>query len=96
MTSVKLKPSMCPSCGYFMDAASPALERKISPKANDVSMCLSCGAVLVFDQDLSLRSMTEDEKSALPPHMARLLEAMERHRRSVIPPEGLVRDRGSV
>lgn len=36
------------------------------PKADDVSVCLYCGNFMIFQTDLTLRSMRQDEHDALP------------------------------
>jgi len=41
----------CPLCGYVFDAASDCYG-KDRPKPGDLSLCLSCGAVLVFDDGM--------------------------------------------
>ena len=52
--------SACPSCGKVLDAASSLQGRK--PKAGDVSICLECANVGIFDADLTLRRPTKAEK----------------------------------
>lgn len=40
--------SLCPKCGYAMDAVTNATGSR-APRDGDLGLCLSCGAVLVFD-----------------------------------------------
>ena len=51
MNSTDTPRNLCPACGYLIDAAS-ALAGRGAPRPGDVSMCLSCGEVLMFDDAL--------------------------------------------
>lgn len=55
--------SNCTICDSPLDAATGALHTGARPEAGDVSVCLYCGNVAVFDEALSLRSPTTEEKS---------------------------------
>lgn len=70
----------CPICAYNLGALAsfvPAGSDQRAPKRGDQTFCGQCGAVLIFDADLSLRKMTETEINALPPLQRELLrEAM--------------------
>ena len=92
-----VKPCLCPLCGYFMDAATcVSAETLPLPKSGDISMCLSCGAALVFNKDLSLRLMTEDERLVLPPNINTILARMDSARSAVVTSQRPLRDRGSA
>lgn len=43
----------CPTCFYKVDAASP-LEGEHIPMPGDLSICLSCGEYLYFEDDMRL------------------------------------------
>jgi len=45
--------SLCPTCGYEPDYASN-MTGKASPRPGDYSLCINCGTLLVFDDDLKL------------------------------------------
>jgi hypothetical protein len=47
MTETRLPSTACSSCGYVFDAVSSMYE-SATPKDGDVSMCISCGQVMVF------------------------------------------------
>jgi len=92
-------PCMCPLCGYLMDYASPPTGPDATPKAGDLSMCLSCGAVLVFTDSTDgpgLRAISEREWHELGSANQEVLERIGRARRRVVPPEGLVRTAGKA
>jgi hypothetical protein len=58
----------CPECEKINDAASAVVELtekgnpQIKPKPGDLSICIYCGHFSVFNDELQLRPMTEDEK----------------------------------
>ena len=56
--------NICPQCGNHNTGAS--MDEDASPVAGDISICFYCGYVSVFNEDLSLRAITTDEKQALP------------------------------
>lgn len=58
--ALRLKPSLCISCGKTLDAAS-CLEDGSRPKPGDITVCFYCGQVMAFDNDLGLRHLTEPE-----------------------------------
>ena len=51
MRTTRLPPSLCPHCGYAMDAAS-ALRADAVPEPGDWTVCLACGGVMQFDASL--------------------------------------------
>lgn len=53
--------SSCPLCGYMMNAAATIGEDSSKPQPGDYSLCLKCGAVLIFDTTLDPRMPTQDE-----------------------------------
>lgn len=57
-----VKPCPCPRCDRVIDAASGPTR----PRKDDVSICIYCGAMLFFNEDLTLREATpEEERTAL-------------------------------
>lgn len=44
----------CPACGYFVDRHSAFGEEPAVPKSGDLSVCLSCGSLNVFGDDMQL------------------------------------------
>jgi hypothetical protein len=62
-----VKPTLCPQCGYFCDAASEAKGNDaIRPKPGDIGICLNCGTPNIFTVDFRLRVITEAEFIGLP------------------------------
>lgn len=60
MTTTELKEDHCPFCDYKVTAATEALGDH-RPSSGDFSICLNCGAIAVFQDDLKLRRPTEKE-----------------------------------
>lgn len=56
-TTKDLPRSLCPTCGYHMDAATCVTKEAVAPKADDFSLCMKCGEILVFNPDLTLRAV---------------------------------------
>lgn len=76
----------CPACGHEIDTAgtTDGSEQRAGP--GDASLCVRCTAFLVFNHDMSLRRMSDEEFDALEtPVRVELLEArirlkaLERH-----------------
>lgn len=57
----------CPFCGHLCNLASPARSRDDgwSPRDGDVSFCIRCGEVGVFDRtvDIGARKPNEEEQA---------------------------------
>lgn len=51
----------CPKCGSFLDSASAVDSNKIMPKEGDYSVCLKCGVMFKFGQNLKLELLTKAE-----------------------------------
>jgi hypothetical protein len=70
-TTTPIPGQTCSKCGYKSNAATYFGDRK--PKPGNVSMCLNCGHVTIFDENLRFREPTLEEKVALARHQ-RLLD----------------------
>lgn len=59
----KLPNYHCLDCGREMDAATtvPGLNEDAEPHPGAVSLCLQCGNVAIFADDMTLRPLTDDE-----------------------------------
>lgn len=54
----------CLSCGHKFNSAASA-GKKGYPTPGDLTMCLNCGAVMIFADDLTVRAMTHQETDEL-------------------------------
>lgn len=55
---------VCPRCGSRLDCASHPADAQPGP--GDMSVCLYCGAALVFLEDLRTRLATQEEIEETP------------------------------
>ena len=92
MTEHDIDLTLCPSCGYAMNAATgitggdPA-----GPKEGDVGVCLSCGVLLSYDAArVPSRPLTEEEIAQIPPDAKAMLDTAIDfvHKRGPLPPRG--------
>jgi len=52
----------CPHCGYTLDAHGTVPgEPDSAPSPGDATVCIGCGGVLVFTEELGLRAATDEE-----------------------------------
>jgi hypothetical protein len=57
-----IPPVKCPYCGYKMDAATGVFDGEgHSPTPGSISICLNCGKVAVFTEELGMRLPTPEE-----------------------------------
>ena len=66
--TTKLDPDYCPKCGLLCDAVSDpedpeGLDSK--PQQGDISICINCAKLLVFDKDLKLQPCPEEKINSL-------------------------------
>ena len=62
----RLPESLCPECGYKLDAATCVEgDGANPPDPGDVSYCLNCGQVLIYAENLSVRRPTREEIAEL-------------------------------
>jgi hypothetical protein len=75
----------CPECGKHLDATSN-LNNTGKPKTDDITLCLYCGAFLLFNADLTVRKMSTEEfeeirKSALWPELEKVSKSLTKFRK---------------
>jgi hypothetical protein len=54
----------CPACGQRLSGAT-SLDGDFAPQAGDLSVCCNCGESLVFNDDLTLHSISKEEMDSL-------------------------------
>jgi hypothetical protein len=60
-TETRVPPSNCPNCGTELDCASDVLGGNERPSPGDVTICLGCGLLMRFKDDMRLRRLTGAE-----------------------------------
>ena len=81
--------AVCPKCGHARDGRLDSLQvsnrKESKPKANDCTVCAKCAAVLIFQADMTLVEMTEDEKKELSSEDREQMEAVQEYTRKYSP-----------
>lgn len=68
LSSYKVPKGVCPQCGELLDGATSASRSDArAPKAGDFSVCWYCAEALRFTEDLSFRSVTQQDMEELEP-----------------------------
>lgn len=65
MPSSPIPPSLCPACGYLSTAAETLADPEARPDPGSISLCLSCGAIGLFADDLTIRAPYFGELEAI-------------------------------
>jgi hypothetical protein len=60
MMITQLLPSSCTHCHKVVDGAG-SIDTDDGPKPGDFTICIDCGHLMAFADDLTLRDLTEDE-----------------------------------
>jgi hypothetical protein len=53
--------SRCTGCGKRVDGATPIDDETATPDPGDVTVCIYCGHVMAYTDDLQLRDLTDAE-----------------------------------
>ena len=54
----------CLNCGHKFDAAG-AINAEDAPEPGNICLCIECGAVMMYAEDLTVRGMTREEMDAI-------------------------------
>lgn len=76
--TVRTPACACPKCRHTLDAATDP-EGIAAPKPNDVSVCIWCGEILQFDENLKLSSATQAVLEELSRNDLTLVTEIRRH-----------------
>lgn len=74
ITDNEVPVSFCPTCGLKLDRAA-SLEGK-NPEPGDISICIKCENIMVFDEMLKLRVPMSDE-------IKEIKEALDQFRKEI-------------
>jgi len=75
LTTHRTAPDRCPECGHLLDAATNT-EGPGAPGPGDFSVCISCTAILVFDEQRRLRLPTRSEREDMPDEVLRVVKTI--------------------
>jgi hypothetical protein len=54
--------SPCPYCHTVNDASTHSLGKAKPPRPHDMALCMNCGGWMVFNEDLTTREPSPDER----------------------------------
>lgn len=63
--TTRLPETTCLGCGKSADAVSAPMDDDATPSPGDVTICIYCGYLMAFADDLSYRGLTEEEMDEL-------------------------------
>jgi len=61
----EIKPHRCPYCGKENHKATNPLGSDIIPPPGSLSLCIGCAGISIFNDDLTTRKPTEEEKEEI-------------------------------
>lgn len=65
MKTSNVTESTCPSCYRKLDLATDP-EGKNIPKPNDLTVCIYCQEILIFQEDMSVKELSQEKIEKLP------------------------------
>ena len=57
----RLPPELCSECSQLLDAASYIGDERVKPRPGDISLCIRCGHMTVFKDDMHRRELSDEE-----------------------------------
>lgn len=75
----------CVVCGTKLDSATRPGPEEERPRPGDLSLCLKCGEIYVFNQDMTIRVPTVAELMQCGPEIHSELEFMQNKIRNLRP-----------
>ena len=64
--TTRLFESECLGCGKLLGAAADPTDDDAVPEPGDITICIGCGYLMVFADDLTFREIREDEILEVP------------------------------
>jgi len=58
---VEVPENTCLCCGYIIDRACVCDSPITRPRPNDVTICMKCGEIMIFDHELKFRKPNKDD-----------------------------------
>jgi hypothetical protein len=79
MLTTQIERDACPFCGHQLDAVTAGPENPdATPLPGDLTVCIQCAGLLVFDDQMKVRPPTSEEQAEMlaDPQVIRLVEAI--------------------
>lgn len=80
ITSGQLPPAACPVCKTVLDGLTSVTGNQRPDPRGQVTVCAECDSFLVFNDDLSFRLATEEEKAGISEWSMRMIDQMREER----------------
>lgn len=58
--------TVCPKCGYEINAHSPLTDPAVMPQPGNANICVNCYNLNKYDDKLQLVEITAEEKESIP------------------------------
>ena len=75
MQTVETPEHGCPACGKKLTRATSTRTDR-GPKSGDLSICVGCCAILMFNDDMTSRELTDADRAWLEKHHPKTLAAV--------------------
>ena len=83
-TTTQHRSCLCPVCGAVLSASTALGHRDAKPLPGDYSLCLQCGAVLIYKFDLTMRVASHEDLAKLDYDNLVVLHQAQMARRKVV------------
>ena len=60
--TIRTPETRCLACSKPINMATGISEKDLTPDPGDVTICFHCGYIMAFNEDLTLRELTAEEK----------------------------------
>src|SRR6187551_3436346 len=87
MTNTRVEPDNCPYCDEFLNAITPGPGNPHAlPSPGDITLCMGCCHVLVFDRGMKVRKPTTQEAlwAMADPQVAAITHAMRQLKKDTL------------
>lgn len=61
----QMKENKCLACGHLLDCAAHVGDGSVKPSSGDCTICIKCGHVMIFTDELMLREMNAQEQKEI-------------------------------
>jgi len=75
LNTFKTPTCKCPVCSYEMDACS-GVDGDSAPAKDDITVCYNCATLLLFNDDLTIRLPTVQERKEIPTHIIETVDKL--------------------
>lgn len=81
---MKVPSCTCSKCGAKLNQATSTTELFAAPKCGDISICFYCGNVGIYQQDLSVETMNEEQAAYVRDRLPKVYAAIVSTQKEII------------